>query len=476
VPPGGRRRTGLLAVLAAVLVLVAAVAGLAIVRPGPVAGWLGGDAGSGAGDDPGESTPVPVLADAGPGAPVPSQAGLQAAIGPLVGAATLGDRVHVSVADVSTGQALYDHEADVPTMPASVTKLVTAVTALAARGPAYRIPTRAVAGQAPGEVVLVGGGDPTLAAGATGFYPGAARLDQLAAQVKQALNGVAPTKVTIDATLFSGAVYGPGWDSDIPTGGFGGAITALMIDGGRTNPKASSGYAPRAAHPDVAAGQAFAKALGLPAGTVTSGRAPAAAGTAVAGATPGPGTELGRVESPPMARLVDVMLGQSDNIVAESLARQVALARNRPASFEGAAGAMNSVVGELGLPAAESSLSDGSGLSRRNRVSPELLTDLFVLAGNGSRPELAGIFGGLPVAGWSGTLDERFTGTAAAGLGVVRAKTGTLTGVHAISGVVSTADGRLLAFAVLADHVPTNSDPHPALDKIAATLAGCGCR
>ena len=59
------------------------------------------------------------------------------------------------------------------------------MTVLAARGPAYRIPTRAVAGANPGEVVIVGGGDPTLAVDKNGFYPGAARLDDLAAQVRR---------------------------------------------------------------------------------------------------------------------------------------------------------------------------------------------------------------------------------------------------------------------------------------------------
>ncbi len=87
--------------------------------------------------------------------------------------------------DVATGEALYDRGADRATVPASTTKLVTAATVLATRGPAYRIPTRVVAGANPGEVVLVGGGDPTLSIGAKGYFPGAARLDLLAAQVKK---------------------------------------------------------------------------------------------------------------------------------------------------------------------------------------------------------------------------------------------------------------------------------------------------
>ncbi|MCX4389051.1 D-alanyl-D-alanine carboxypeptidase/D-alanyl-D-alanine-endopeptidase [Micromonospora peucetia] len=470
-------------VLAGVLVLVLAAVGIAVVRPGPVADWLGDEpADRGAAAQAAEPAPAAVLAGADANAPMPTSEGVRAALAPLVGVPALGDRVHVSVADVATGQPLFGRGEDDGTVPASVTKLVTGVTVLAARGPAYRIQTRAVAGATPGEVVIVGGGDPTLAVDKKGFYPGAARLDDLAGQVRDALGGTKPTKVTVDSSLYSGPVFEPGWDDDIPTGGYGGPITALMTDGARSDvtrakkdEAAGNHWAERVSQPDLAAGRAFARLLGVPADAVRRGTAPDAAPPA---ATPGPGAELGKVESLPMVRLVDIMISDSDNIVAEALARQVALARNQPASFAGAGSAMDAVAGELGLPADELTLADGSGLSRSNRISPSLLTDLIVLAGGGSRSELAAIFGGLPVADWSGTLAGRY-GTAAtkAGAGVVRAKTGTLTKVHAIAGLVSTADGRLLAFAVLTDAVPPDglTSARVALDRIGATLASCGC-
>jgi D-alanyl-D-alanine carboxypeptidase/D-alanyl-D-alanine-endopeptidase (penicillin-binding protein 4) len=187
-----------------------------------------------------------------------------------------------------------------------------------------------------------------------------------------------------------------------------------------------------------------------------------------------PGTELGRVLSPPATRLVEIMMADSDNVVAEALARQVALARGAPASYQGAAAALTGVLAALGVPVGDIVLADGSGLSRANRLTAAMLTDLLLAAL--ADPVLAGMFAGLPVAGWSGTLAERFQTPqpdAGRGAGVVRAKTGTLSGVSALAGLVVTADGRLLVFALLANDAPFQAQF--GLDRIAATLAGCGC-
>ncbi|MEU6022483.1 D-alanyl-D-alanine carboxypeptidase/D-alanyl-D-alanine-endopeptidase [Micromonospora sp. NPDC047134] len=469
--------------LAAVLVLVLALVGLVVVRPGPIEGWLA-DEPTAAETLPVEPSPNAVLAATDIGAPLPDAGRLRTVLAPLIADPALGGRVHVSVTDALTGQQLFERGGGTGTVPASVTKLLTAVTVLTARGPGYRIPTKVVAGAEPGEVVLVGGGDPTLAAGAKGFYPGAASLKDLAEQVRTALGGTAPTRVLVDSSLYSGPRLEPGWDEDIPTGGYGAQMTALMLDGARKDPKAGEGWAERVTQPELVAGRTFARLLGVPESAVRSGTAPAAppettGATEATGAT-GPGAELGVVHSPPLIRLVDIMISDSDNILGEALARQVALARGLPASFAGAASAMTEVLADLGLPTEGLALADGSGLSRRNLISPTLLTELLALAASPDRPELGGIFGGLPVGGWSGTLRDRYgsvPGTAA-GAGTVRAKTGTLTGVHAIAGVVTTAEGRPLTFAVLTDRVPADGmEPaRGALDRIAAALATCGCR
>jgi D-alanyl-D-alanine carboxypeptidase/D-alanyl-D-alanine-endopeptidase (penicillin-binding protein 4) len=474
----------LVGLLSAVLVLVLALVGLVVVRPGPIAGWLGSDPSQpSAMPEPSEPAPSPVLGGAAIDAPVPTAEGVRSAIDALVHDAGLGSRVNASVVDATTGDTLYASGANVPTTPASITKLITAATALEARGPAYRIKTRVVAGTRPGEVVLIGGGDPTLAVNGNGGYPGVARLDRLAARVKVALGGLTPTRVIVDSSLYSGPLFGPGWDPDIVSGGFAAPMTALMTDGGRINPKDTSN-ADRYAQPDLAAGRAFATALGLSPSAVAAtarGSAPEGAASATPAGTgvSAPGAELGAVESPPMIRLVELMLSESDNVVAEALARQVALAKKEPASYAGGAAAMDAELADLGLDPDQARLSDGSGLSRQNRITPALLTDLLSLAASGHQ-RVAGLFGGLPVAGWSGTLKDRFRTPAEgsrAGAGVVRAKTGTLNRVNTVAGIVQTAEGRLLAFAVLADQVPSPTlDAQTALDRLAARLATCGCR
>ncbi|MEV0716207.1 D-alanyl-D-alanine carboxypeptidase/D-alanyl-D-alanine-endopeptidase [Asanoa sp. NPDC050611] len=459
-----------------------------MVRPGPVAAWLGDDSAGRAAPvvDPPEPPPGPVLAALNGTAPMPDKAGLTKALGKLVTDGGIGGRTSVVVRDVASGNVLYANGGEIPTVPASTMKLVTAATVLSTRGPAYRIPTRVVAGPGPGEVILVGGGDPTLGANAKSFYPGAARLDRLAAATKKALGGTKPTKVWYDSSLYSGPVYEPGWDSDIPTGGFGGASTALTIDGARKSPtEEANHYSERSSKPDLAAAQAFAKALGVsgtpapaPKGSVPADPAtPSPTGTTNPGAT-NPGDELARVESPPMVRLVEFMLVDSDNVVAEALAKQVALAKGKPASYAGARAAMTAALGELGVPTDGLVLADGSGLSRTDRLTAQAQTELIALAASGKRPELTELFAGIPVAAWSGTLEDRFgnTATRKAAAGVVRAKTGTLTGNHAMAGTVTTADGRLLAFSILTDGVTAGSDTaRDHLDKIAAALANCGC-
>jgi len=391
-------------------------------------------------------------------APVPSAAGVRAALTGPLGASALGASVHVEVRDALTGALLYDHASGTPAAPASTAKLLTGAAILAVHRPTDRITTRVVAG-AGGALLLVGDGDPTLSGAAAGQptrYPEAARISDLAAQLRRA--HVSASKIVVDDALFTGPTVSPAWaPEDVPSD-YASAITPVLTDGGRATPNATI----RSAAPDLAAGHELAAALG-------KANLPVVRGSA------GTGRTLATVRSAPIGVLVEQMLEQSDNVLAECLARQVALAEHQPASFTGAATAIRAVLARLGVdPGA--GMKDGSGLAASDRVSAAALAGVLDLAAGTAHPQLHVLLAGLPVSAWSGTLDMRYrTGATQAAAGVVRAKTGTLSGVSTLAGVVHDRSGRLLVFALMADAVPSTTAAEPALDAVVARLAQCGC-
>ncbi|MGY1812968.1 D-alanyl-D-alanine carboxypeptidase/D-alanyl-D-alanine endopeptidase [Blastococcus sp. SYSU D00820] len=455
------RRRLVLGVLAAFLVVVLAVGGVI---------WLLRDDGSGgaateqvAGAElPDVPAAAPVLAALSSDAPQPSPQALSSVLAPLLADPALGAGVGAQVVDVASGTVLLDQDAEAPVTPASTAKLLTAVAALTALDPEDTLPTTVVAGAAPGEVVLVGGGDPTLSTTAPSQpYPGAATVADLAAQVQAALPaGTTVTGVVVDSSLFEGPLTAAGWSPGDAPSSYAAPITATAVDGARLTPTGSA----RSGQPGLDAGAALAEALGVPAAAVSLGEAPDGA------------EELGRVASAPIARLVEQMLAQSDNVLAEALARHVAIARGEPATFEGAARAVTDAVADAGVDVAGVTLADGSGLSGSDQVPPAVLVDLVGGAANGSLPGAAALLSGLAVAGYDGTLADRGDDDPGTTPGAVRGKTGTLLGVHALAGTVVTADGRLLAFAVVAD-AASGGEPaaEAALDAVAAALARCGC-
>ena len=442
--------------------------GAAAVIGGVVVAGRGGAADPGAGPtataSPSPSplvTPTPVLAAPPTGPPQTATGVARTLAGPLADH-RLGSRVSATVVDAETGQVLLDRGAADPVTPASTAKLATSVALLSVSEPDQRLTTRLVAGSRPGDVVLVGGGDPTLSAAPAGkptAYEGAARVSTLAALAKQA--GLGPvSRVVVDSSLFSGPTMAPTWNPADVRGGYIAPITAAMVDAGRQD-----GLRARSTTPDLAAGRTLAVALGAPKAAVVRGRAPVGA------------TALAAVSSQPIPRLVEQMLLASDNVLAEALARQVAIAEGRPASFAGAVDSTREVLLRLGMPAGDRLL-DGSGLSAQDRVTPALLAALLRAAADPDQPGLHALVPGLPVSGYLGTLDDRYrTGPAAVAAGEVRAKTGTLDGVTSLAGLVRGADGRLLVFAVVADRVPAAGTlpAEAALDEVAAALTTCGC-
>jgi serine-type D-Ala-D-Ala carboxypeptidase/endopeptidase (penicillin-binding protein 4) len=408
------------------------------------------------------STAAPAPIPSNQQAPEPTSSGVAAALSGPLAAADLGPSVSAQVLDASTGSSLFSQRANASVAPASTSKLLAAAAVLTVHRATDRFSTRVVAGAGPGSVVLVGGGDPTLSAAPAGqqpSYPEAGRISDLAGRVRAALGGTPVTRVLVDDSLFTGPTTAPGWAPEDAPSSYASPITAAMVDGGRDNPDAVN----RSGSPDLAAGHALAQALGGAA--VGLGSAPAGARV------------LGTEQSAPVGVLVEQMLRDSDNVLAEVLVRQVALAAHQPASFAGGAAAVNATLAPLGITVG-SGMRDGSGLSVLDRIPASALSQVLVRAEASDQTRLRPILSGLSVAGWDGSLVEqgRFTGPAALADGTVRAKTGSLTGVSAMAGVLADSDGRQLVFVFVADRAPSEGPTRVAIDNLAAALVRCGCR
>ncbi|MER6944413.1 D-alanyl-D-alanine carboxypeptidase/D-alanyl-D-alanine-endopeptidase [Nonomuraea sp. NPDC000554] len=412
-------------------------------------------------------TAGPVLAQlparAGEG-PLPTKGTLTQQLTDALGDDALGDRVGAVVLDAATGERIFASNADTGITPASTTKLVTSTAALASLGPDTRFSTRVVQGAQPGSIVLVGGGDPTLAGPSAkpGSYPKQASLATLAARTAATLKARGVTKVALsyDTSLFTGPPINPGWKPNYIPDGEIAPVSALAIDEGRQNPASSQ---PRVANPPQYAATAFARLMRKNGVTV---------GRTVRSVKAAPGAaELGRVDSPPLYALVEHTLTFSDDDLAEALARHVAVKEGQEASFQGATTAVLGVLKRLGASKGIQ-VQDGSGLSPRNRISADALARLIAIASSPANPGLHAIASGMPVAGFSGTLGNgrRFTEKESKGqVGLVRAKTGTLNNVNTLAGMATTKDGRLVTFAFMADRVPINAEP--VLDRLAAIVA-----
>lgn len=428
-----------------------------------------------AGVEVAEVTAPPVVAEATPTGALDAAAVRRTLAGYLDDRA-LGKHVLAAVAPLGGGRAVFTDGSGTG-LPASTTKLVTTSAALLALGPDHVFTTSVVSDPAASgvrQVVLVGGGDPFLertpqqvgAEGATPWpYPHRADLATLAEATARALraDGVRRVRLGYDDTLFSGPAINPTWEPDYVTDVVS-QTSALWVDEGRT----VSRYG-RVADPSAEAGAAFAAAL-------------AAAGVKVVGgatATPAPAgaTSLAAVRSAPLDEIVQRVLDVSDNEAAEVLLRHVGLATGGAGSIDAGQRGVRSLLTRAGVGYGASVFHDGSGLSRADRADPQTLLDVLRLAASPEHPELRSVVSGLPVAGFTGSLTDRMDQGPQAGLGRVRAKTGTLTAVSVLAGVATGLDGVPMVFVLLADRVrPINTDKAKvALDSAAAALGACRC-
>ncbi|MGQ4408103.1 D-alanyl-D-alanine carboxypeptidase/D-alanyl-D-alanine-endopeptidase [[Kitasatospora] papulosa] len=401
------------------------------------------------GPEPAPSAPAVLSALGTAGGLTPAGASsLRTALDPLLDKPALGSVRTAVVIDATTGKQLFARGAATPMTPASTVKIATTLAVLSALGPAHRIATTVALSPDSRTLTLVGGGDPTL---------DKAALRSLAADAARALpdGSTGPVRLTYDTSLYSGPARHPiGPNENIAP------VSALMVDEGRLD-GSDRGPAPRSGDPAADAARAFADLLG-DAGVAT--RSAPASGKAVKGSR-----TVATHWSKPLSALVERAMTNSDNDIAEALIRQTALKAGEPASFAGSRRATTAELKRLGMPLTGARLADGSGLDREDKVSAGLLARLLALAADRDHPELRPVLTGLPVAGFSGTLGDRYTATSPA-TGLIRAKTGTLTGVNSLAGTAVDAQGRLLAFAFLASGTTSPAEAEATLDTLATTL------
>lgn len=397
--------------------------------------------------------------DAGPA----DGAKVAAAVESSLGAGALGSRVGFIALDPPSGATLATKGTGT-FIPASTTKVLTTFAALASMDADTTFATRVVEPE-PGTIVLVGGGDPFLDAKAPkpGRYAHDATLTELAKRTAAGLKAAGTKSVTLsfDDSLFTGPDVSPQWEASYISGNVTTPVSALWADQG----VASNGV--RSRNPAQSATSTFASLLDdrdIEVKLTARTKAPADA------------RELARVESAPLSQILEALTQHSDNQAAEVMFRQVAVAQGKPGTFAAAATEVRKLLNAHKIDTTGLVLHDGSGLSRDNLSSPLTLAQTIRVAA--ADPRTATLVSDLPIAGFNGSIDDRFsTSRTEAGRGVVRAKSGTLTGVHSLAGFVLDADGNEIVFAIMADRTGAAGplEAKAALDGVVAAIAACHC-
>jgi D-alanyl-D-alanine carboxypeptidase/D-alanyl-D-alanine-endopeptidase (penicillin-binding protein 4) len=380
-----------------------------------------------------------------------------------------------AVERADTGESLYAPGGDGAARTGSVLKVLTASAAIEQLGADFQITTSVVAGSTPGSIVLVGRGDATLSAmpaGTESVYSGAPKLSSLASAVISSYTAAYPdqpiTQLILDASYWNPAdKWDSSWKRSEQTIGYHSEVTALQVDGDRKDPTKQT--SPRSTDPISRAGKLFLDALrAADTGGIVDADVSITTGTAAGG------TSLGVVKSQPVRVLIKQMLLNSDNTLAEMLARVV----SREAGLGGSAASLQQAIPSVLWPddpatAERVVIKDGSGLSENNGVPAAVMADFMRRVQAGS-DNLDLVRDALPVAGKSGTLAGRFTGDNAVARGHVVAKTGWIDTAYTLAGFVDAKDGTRLTFAFYAIGSGIKDNAKEALDTLVTGVYNCG--
>ena len=166
--------------------------------------------------------------------------------------------------------------------------------------------------------------------------------------------------------------------------------------------------------------------------------------------------EVATIESPPLAKLLEETNQESNNLYAEVLLRTLGAVKSGDTTELGIKKIKDTLTA-LGVNPESYVLADGSGLSRQNMISPEAIAKTLKLMAQ--TPEASIYRASLPIAGMNGTLGRRFLNTSA--VGNLQAKTGTLTGVSALSGYLNVPGYQPLVFSLIVNQ----SDQSPTIQR-----------
>ncbi len=355
--------------------------------------------------------------------------------------------IGIKVVAVETGEVIYEKNPFKLHHPASTTKLFTAATALARLGADYRFETTLYVDsdadtQVIGDIYFKGRADPVLQP-----QDIVKLVDMLLEAGVESIQG----DIVVDATYLDTVREGPGWMwDDRPL-----RISALSIrqiepEPGTRSRALACGY--------LLKNELMEKGIEV-------------IGDVVPGTVPLDARTVAKHLSPPLANIIKSMNKPSDNWIAELLFKAIgAEVMGEPGTWQKGRDAVNEFLEEITGEPPGHRFVDGSGLSRYNLINAELLTQLLVYMYQNFElmPEY---LASLPIAGVDGTLMNRMQGVSAEN--VLRAKTGTLSGVSALAGYTTTADGEVVAFGILISHYVGSATPARDIqDQIGGYLTG----